>query len=468
MELWLEWWICVRQLRPAFSRTRTFMWFAAALAAMCVRTDRLGVTSLVRAIGLKDYCYDRLLDCFHSPAINLDLLSRIWSRVVLLALKPFLYTVGGRLVILADGIKIAKAGRKMPAVKRLRNSSGDNNKPKFIYGHSCQALALVVRAAGSFMAIPLACRIHEGIVVAKWDRRSILDKLILLVNSLAISLPFYVVADTYYAAAKIIRPLLKTGQHIITAVRLNAVAYESARPPLTKRYGRRRIYAGRVKLRRVFKKYRTFTTAMSPIYGEKNVVLRYRVMDMCWRSAGGPVRFVLVIHPTRGKKILLSTDMSLSALQIIETFGIRFKIEVAFKQAIHTVGTYAYHFWLGNMNRHHSRRYANLILGDKPEPYRRKVQRKIHAYHVFIQLGTIAQGILQILAISCTGAVRKHFGSWIRTVRPGILPSEFVVILALRHSLPLFLADCSKDHTLTKFIRDRIDLSRAEGLLLAA
>jgi hypothetical protein len=53
-------------------------------------------------------------------------------------------------------------------------------------------------------------------------------------------------------------------------------------------------------------------------------------------------------------------------------------------------------------------------------------------------------------------------------VRPGILPSEFVVALALRHSLPEFLADSPQDHSLALFIRQRLDLGRTEGLRLAA
>ena len=68
MQLWIEWWNLVGQLRPAFSRTRTFIWFAVALAATCVRGDLLGVTSLVRTLGLQEHCYDRLLDCFHCAA----------------------------------------------------------------------------------------------------------------------------------------------------------------------------------------------------------------------------------------------------------------------------------------------------------------------------------------------------------------------------------------------------------------
>jgi hypothetical protein len=467
MELWIVWWKKVRQLRPAFSRTRTFLWFAVALAATCVRGDLLGVTSLVRALGLQEHCYDRLLDCFHSRALDLEGLTRRWVGLVLATLKPLLYTVQGRIVLVADGIKVGKTGRKMPAVKKLHQESDNNSKPEFIFGHSCQAVGLIVRAASSFLAVPLACRIHEGVVFSNRDQRSLLDKLVLLVNALAVTLPFYMVADTYYAAANIIRPLLKAGQHLIAAVRSNAVAYEAAPVPTTPQRGRPRVYGAKIKLKTLFNEPAAFISAPSPIYGEKNVVLRYRLIDLCWRPVGCLVRFVLVIHPDRGRKILLSTDLSLAALQIIELFGVRFKIEVSFKQAIYTVGTYAYHFWMRAMTPR-PRRSGNQYLHRKSKSYRDQVRRKIGAYHAHIQLGLIAQGLLQTLALLCTATVWQRFGSWLRTVRPGILPSELVVALALRYSLPLFLADSPADHPLAKFIRQRIDLGRTEGLRLAA
>jgi len=467
MELWIVWWDQVRQLRPAFSRTRTFVWFAVALAATCVRTDRLGVTSLVRALGLQERCYDRLLDCFHSRALNLEALTRLWVRLVLATLRPFLYTVHGRIVLVADGIKVAKTGRKMPAVKKLHQESDNNTKPEFIFGHSCQAIAVILRAASSFFAIPLACRIHEGVVFTNRDHRSLLDKLVLLVNSLAVTLPFYLVADTYYAAANIIRPLLQGGHHLVAAVRSNAVAYEAAPPCTVPRRGRPRTYGNKIKLKTLFKEEEAFTSALSPVYAEKNVMLRYRVIDLYWKPVGCLVRFVLVVHPTRGRKILLSTDHSLAGLQIIELFGVRFKIEVSFKQAIYTIGTYAYHFWMSAMTPR-PRRSGNQHLHRKSQAYRDQVRRKIGAYHVHIQLGIIAQGLLQTLALRCTATVWKRFGSWLRTIRPEILPSELVVAVALRHSLPVFLADSPADHALTKFIRDRLDLSRHEGAFLAA
>ena len=67
-------------------------------------------------------------------------------------------------------------------------------------------------------------------------------------------------------------------------------------------------------------------------------------IDLLWRPLGCLVRFVFVDHPTRGKIILMSTLLSLEPLAIIELYGYRFKIEFSCKQALHTSGTYAYHF----------------------------------------------------------------------------------------------------------------------------
>ena len=67
--LWRHWWNVVRQLRGACTRQRTFLWMVLCLAGMTVRTDLLGVTSLVRGLGLLAICYDRMLDLLHSPAL---------------------------------------------------------------------------------------------------------------------------------------------------------------------------------------------------------------------------------------------------------------------------------------------------------------------------------------------------------------------------------------------------------------
>ena len=124
--LWLAWWRALQPLRPACARTRTFLWLALVLAALCLRPDLAGVTSLVRALGLSELSYYGLLHFFHSPALNLERLTQLWQQTLYRLFGRHLVRVHGRAVVVVDGLKRPKEGRKMPAVKRLHQESRCN------------------------------------------------------------------------------------------------------------------------------------------------------------------------------------------------------------------------------------------------------------------------------------------------------------------------------------------------------
>ncbi|HZE22202.1 MAG TPA: transposase [Desulfobaccales bacterium] len=451
----------MQTLRPACARTTTFLWLTVVLAALCLRPDLAGVTSLVRAVGLSDASYLCLLHFFHSPALDLDPLTRLWRATLQRLFARGLIRVNGRPVVLADGLKRPKEGRKMPAVKSLHQESRCNAKAAFIMGHSLQAVALLVHAAGTCFAVPLAARIHEGLI---WNRtrhrRTLLDKLADLLLGLQWEGPLTVVADAYYAAAKFARSLLSQNHHLVSRVRSNAVAYfPPAKRRRRPRRGRRRIYGHKTKLRSWFAYYRQFAKAPSPVYGESGVTLRYYSQDLLWRPLGRLVRFVWVMHPHRGNLILLSTDLSLEPLDLLRLYGWRFKIEVSFKQAIHTLGAYAYHFWMRDMPPIR-RGSGNQDLVRKPEIYRAHIARKLAAYQRHIQLGLIAQGLLQYLAVTFRRLTWFNFHSYLRTASPQKPPSEWVVAQALRHTWPDFLADSSCNPILKKFLAAKISSRR--------
>ena len=467
--LWNHWWCLVCDLRPACARSRTFLGMALCLAGMTIRKDLLGVTSMVRVLGLAPACYDRLLDLFHSPALDLNRLTIAWCALVL-RVHPGILRVNGRPGLAGDGIKIAKAGRKMPGVKKLHQQSESNTKPEFIFGHSCQAVAVLTQALSSVFALPLACRIHEGVVFSNRDHRTLLDKMILLIDSLGLKEPFYFVADAYYATGNIVRGLLAHGSHLITRVKSNSVAFFPATPPPPHRprpKGRPAKYGKKIKVAALLKDAGKLQEAPSPVYGEKGVVLKFRAADLLWRPVGILVRFVVVLHPQRGAILLMCTDLTLSPLDITRLYGLRFKIEGSFKPALRGIGAYAYHFWMAAMTPLRRVR-GNQYLHRKSADYRNAVRRKIAAYHRHIQLGLIAQGLLQILSAIKPNLVWQSFGSWIRAVRQGLAPSEQVVSIALRNTFPEFLASAAKTVILVKFLRDRLDLSRTEGTSLAA
>lgn len=414
--------------RSAFARTSTFEWFVVVAWGFLIRGDCDGVTSTVRCFGLAASEYHNLLGFFHSTAYSVDGLCRCWYRVVLAVLpRP---TLNGKPLYVSDAIKVGKAGHKMPAVKTLHQESEDNTKPEFIRGHFWASISLLVGGVVAPFALPLRFQLQDGIKRSPSDRTSLPTKMANLITCAAL-VPGYVVVDNYYAAVKFLGQLVAAGYHVISRLRSNAVAYEAAPAVVKRGRGRPRKYGTKVVLRTLFRNRRIFQHTSLPLYHDVKDIAFY-CRDLFWN--GVMVRIVLTIYQDGKRYILICTDCTLAPEAIIQTYGLRFKIEVQFKELVNVLLGFAYHFWMMTMPRTGSRP-RNLYLHRKSAEFRRLVFRKIEAYERFVNIAAIALGILQTLALLRRDHIWSHFPVWFRTLRTRTHPSEHVARITLQAAL---------------------------------
>jgi hypothetical protein len=452
MELWNIWFMLVNQLESACKRKTTFFWLVTILIGITIKFDFLGVTSIARGVGLLPCYYTCMLNFFSSKAVDITKLQHLWAHLILNKFKG-LVRVNGRYIIVGDGIKASKEGKKMPAVKWLHQDSESNSKAEYIMGHSIQVIAILAMGLSTCFAIPLTGEIHEGIRFSTKDCRTQLDKMFEMLIGLNLSGSFYFVADKYYCSGRFMKQLVSKGIHMVTMMKHGAVAYylPESEPP---RRGRPKRYGKKVKLFDLFKMNLNFSTV--PMPGNSKIMIEYCAIQLLWKPLGGLAQFVLTRHPEKGLAIAMSTDLTLNPVDIILIYSLRFKIEVLFKQAVHQIKTFMYRFWLRAMAPK-KRGSGDQLLQFAPKDFKEKVKNKLHAYHLFIQLGLIAQGLTQYLSIHHPQIVLENFGTWLRTVRENTLPSEKVVAHALSRTYFVFLIDGAKYLIFKKFLRYRID-----------
>jgi hypothetical protein len=455
MELWNRWLSLVNQFESACSRKKTFYWLVIVLIGFTIKSDFLGVTSIARGVGLLPCYYTCLLHFFNSNAVNLEKLQHLWIHLILTQFDGIV-RVNGRCIIVGDGIKIGKEGKKMPGVKWLHQDSESNSKAEYIMGHSIQTIAILLKGLSTYFAIPIMGQIHEGIRLNYKDSRTLLDKMFEMLIGLKMTETFYFVADKYYCSGRFMKQLVDKNIHLVTMMKKNAVAYF---PPEKKEKGRGRPnqYGVKIKLFDLFKTTLDFKKV--PMPGNNKIMIEYCAMQLLWRPLGKFAQFVFVRHPEKGLSVVMSTDLTLNPLDMILIYSLRFKIEVLFKQAVHQIGTFMYRFWL-KMMPSKKRGSGNQELQFAPKKFKEKILKKINAYHLFIQLGFISQGLMQYLSIHCHQKVWMSFGTWLRTIRENTLPSEKVVAMAMSRTYIEFLIDSTKDAIFKKFLLLKMNIGQ--------
>jgi hypothetical protein len=458
--------------RPCFSRKAAYEWFVVIVVGLMIRADHLGLTAIVRGLALQPRHYESMIHFFRSSAWSLDSLRLAWFKVVG-RLAPLLY-VRGRVVLVGDGMKQAKEARRMPGVKKLHQESENSSKGEYIFGHLFGAIGILAGTPLKWFCMPLFMNLQDGVkTIFGWgaslgERQDshvvqMIDQAFTAARSFGGAL---LLLDRYFLSIPALRRLFEGNRagesrmHIVTKAKLNAVAYEQ---PVRKTGRGRPPKKGKMlKLAALFHTRATeFQPVKVTIYGKEETV-SCLCLDLLWgQGLYQELRFVLVKQGDR-PSILVSTDLSLEATEIITLYGYRFKIECTFREMKQVIGAFGYRFWSRSMpklKRYLRKGEPHPLDQVKHEPDRKRIRQTLQAIEGFVMCSIIATGLIQLIALKFSGRTPALFFRYLRTPSK-VIVSEATVTAYLRQSIFRLFA-LNKSLSVTQIIRSKQDLPSA-------
>ena len=457
----------LKEFRPCFSRKAAFGWFVTVIVGFMLRSDQLGVTSVIRDLSLAPRCYEPLIHFFHSTAWEPDTIRETWWK--LLTKWAPIYRIKKRCILIGDGVKQPKEAFHMAGVKKLLQESENSSKPRFMFGHMFGAVGVLIGRKGGKFCAPLKMNIQDGLrAVSSWNGSGISPDshvVQMVQNGCSASKVFgtaYLLLDRYFLSVPALRALKEHNQSdaprvdIITKAKSNCRAYKKPRVIRSRKRGRPRRKGTAVQVTTLFaQKASRFTRATIYMYGEKQEV-SYYCTDLLWgQKLYQELRFVLVQY-NGSRSILVSTDLSLSPKRIIELYAYRFSIEELFREFKQQIGGFAYHFWtkaVPKLNHFSKKEDPDQLEAVTDTHERNLILSNIKAIEGFVLFASIAMGMLQLIALDGrSGRAAKK----IRYLRTTSLqcPSEGTVMYYARKTIYSLLLQ-HPDSFITRFIRER-------------
>jgi hypothetical protein len=322
---------------PCFT-VPSFPTFATLMAGWSLATGRRTVTGVVRAANAVEWKHIRTFHRFFSEGRWLpDELGLILVRLVVeRCLKP-----GEPIVVPIDDTLGRHTGKKIAGASMHRDPLLSTGKrPFFHWGHLWVVMSIAVPAFGKTWALPVLFRLHRGKKRCKAEKRAYRkcpELAAELIKILAVALPdrrVIVVGDSAYTNSSIIRGRPKNVT-VVGRSRLDAALYAPPPTPRRGQMGRPRVRGARLPSpeKQVLKA--RWKRVEVTVYG-RTVKVRIVVIDALWYVAAHSelVRLVVVRDFPGHERddVFVSTDPTIDAKVVIETFARRWSLEHTFHE----------------------------------------------------------------------------------------------------------------------------------------
>lgn len=349
--------------------------------------------------------------------------------------------IGRRCVLLGDHTHVVKDGGHMPGVVSMRELSETQRKPSYFRGQCWGGIGLVVGALGACFCLPLELRIHQGFVhlgqapeSPSASRRSLGERMVEMALGFALAhdRPAWFVLDAFFPTAKVFRlarsvysiVLKQPYLQLLIRAKKNYVAYFPAPPKAPARRGPQPRYGEKVQLWECFDHPQLFDTVDCQIYGQCETI-QVMALPLLWKPLGDWLLFIFAIT-SRGRIVLMSSDLTLAPATALELYCVRTRIETMFDMMKNLLHAFSFRFWTKKLPRHPRRARANRHLQAPAVPHLSTVAACWQAYETFVLCAVIAQGLLQLIALRFSDTVWLQHRLYLRT-RSRALPSEKTV-----------------------------------------
>lgn len=370
---------------------------AVILASMLFARGRKTITSWLRAAGI-NRCYKAYYYFIGSLAQKTENIATELFEIMIRRIYKNTNTV----LAAIDDSPTSRYGPKVAGAGIHRNPTPAPDGGKFVYGHVWVTLSAIARHKNfGTIGLPLLARMYvkakdvkaiemsfkskteQAVELAKWAYNCCKN----------LGKRLWIVTDGGFTRASFVKPVIKMGVVVITRLRKDAVLYAELKQPKKRKRGRPRKYGKRIKLRNAIKKSDGWFKVKAFLYG-KEEIKEVKVFQALYKPAGCLVQVLVVRESEDCFRAFMCTDLTASAVEILEAVADRYAIEQNFsdikeiegagQQQTRTIGSNigAFHLnlWLHSMIELWAwNKSAKMLCNRSDSPWDDAYRRPSHA-----------------------------------------------------------------------------------------